>query len=135
MNIKRVVFFCFCALAMNSMWGQTESKCFSNDGLKYRTVVKFSIAKDNKIRGTVVSDEYEDTPIEQASFTGTKIGNTLKVKFNGKPPIVGAASEWTNKAWTIKKVNGAEKLIIVFYAKNYETNKWSNTDCEFDPCN
>jgi hypothetical protein len=135
MNIKRVALICFFTLATNSMWGQTESKCFSNDGLKCTTTVKFSIDQDNKISGTVVCFEYEDMPKKQSSFTGTKTGNTLKVKFSGKPPIVGTASEWTNKAWTIKKVNGVEKLIIVFYAKNYETNKWSNTDCEFDPCN
>jgi hypothetical protein len=130
-----LAFIALFILASNLCFAQTKNKCFSNDGLKYRTSVKFKISADNKISGTVVSDEYEDTPIEQASFTGTKIGNTFKVKFNGKPPVVGAASEWTNKLWTIRKINSVETLVIIFNAKNYDTNKWSNTNYEFAPCN
>jgi hypothetical protein len=88
-----------------------------------------------QISGTVVSDEYEETPIEKASFTGTKIGNTFKVQFIGKPPVVGASSEWTDKVWTLQKINGVETLVIIFNAKNYDTNIWSNTSYEFVPCN
>lgn len=123
------------ALIPNLCFGQTQNKCFSNDGQKYRTSVKFKINVDNKISGTVVSDEYDETPIEKASFTGTKIGNTFKVKFSGKPPVIGAASEWTDKVWTLKRINGVETLVIIFNAKNYGTNKWSNTSYEFAPCN
>jgi hypothetical protein len=114
---------------------KTQNKCFANDGQKYRTSVKLQINADNKISGTVVSDEYDETPIEKASFTGTKIGNTFKVKFSGKPPVVGASSEWTEKVWTLKEINGVETLVIIFNAKNYDTNKWSNTSYEFVPCN
>jgi hypothetical protein len=133
MNIKIVPIICIFALSTSPLWSQKISKCFSNDGLKYRTTVKFTI-NNNKLNGTVASDEYDDTAIEQTSFTGTKTGNTIKVKFNGKPPVVGAASEWTNKAWTLKKVNGVEILMITFYSKDYDTNKWSNANCEFTPC-
>lgn len=125
----------FLTLLSKVCFGQTTNKCFSNDGLKYRTSIKFKIGADNQISGTVVSDEYEDTPLEQASFTGSKIGNTFKVKFNGTPPMVGEASEWTDKLWTIKKVNGVETLVIIFNAKNSKTNKWANTSYEFAPCN
>lgn len=134
MYIKRVVFICFFTFIIHSVWGQSESKCFSNGGLKYRTTVKFTINADNTINGTVVSDEYDETQLEQASFTGTKTRNTFKVKFSSTPPMVGAASEWTNKVWTIKRINGVETLIITFNAKNYDTNKWRNTHYEFTLC-
>ncbi|NTW20957.1 MAG: hypothetical protein HGA42_15765 [Nostocales cyanobacterium W4_Combined_metabat2_030] len=134
MTIKRVALICFFTLTIHSIWGQTESKCFSNGGLKYRTTVTLIINTDNTISGTVVSDEYDDIPVEQSSFTGIKTRDKLKVKFSGTPPIVGVASRWTNKAWTIKKTDGIDMLIITFYAKNYDTNKWSNTNYEFAPC-
>ena len=41
--------------------------------------------------------------IEIAQFTGTESENKLTIKFKDKPPVVGAATEWTDKKWYFEK--------------------------------
>jgi hypothetical protein len=106
-------------------------KCYSNDGLKYSTVITINYSAGADVTGSVVSKDLESDKKEAAKFTGTVAGDKLTVKFVGKPPVMGAASAWTDKAWTINK-SGKEKLIIVFNAKNYDTNKWADTNYEFE---
>ncbi len=107
------------------------SKCFSNDGLKYSVVIKLFYSSTTQLTGTVVSKHLESGESEIAKFTGTIVGDQLTTQFRGNPPTVGDASEWTSKPWTIDNKPGKEKIRIVFNAKNYETNKWAETDYEF----
>jgi hypothetical protein len=104
--------------------------CFASDGLKYKTVVSMTI-EGNAVVGNVTSEELESNKKETTEFAGTIDGNKLTIKFKGTPPVIGASSEWTDKPWNIKKDGGKETLHIIFNAKNYETNKWEDTDYQF----
>jgi hypothetical protein len=112
---------------------QDVERCFSNDGLKYATTITI-FTEDSRIRGNVKSTDLESGKEEKTKFTGTVDGNKLTVDFRGAPPVVGAASEWTDKTWTLDNTGGTEKLHIIFKAKNYETNKWEEMVYEFLPC-
>ena len=106
-------------------------KCFGNDGLKYSTVITINYMADNHVTGKVMTIELDSDKKEVAKFTGSVNGDKLTVKFAGAPPVVGTASEWTSKPWTIGNKSGKEGLGIVFNAKNYKTNKWAETNYEF----
>lgn len=110
-----------------------EKKCFANDGLKYKTVVIFFLG-GNIVMGNVTSEELDSGKKETTEFTGKLEENRITVKFKGNPPVVGVASEWTDKPWRIETKNGKENLHITFNAKNYESNKWEETDYEFVLC-
>ncbi len=108
-------------------------KCFYSDGLKYRTVINITFLSPIKVKGFV--EDYDgDKMSDKVEFTGTKNRNRLNVQFNGSKPIVGANSEWTDEPWIINKINGNDVLNINFLAKNYDTNKWENSNYEFMPC-
>ncbi len=106
-------------------------KCYTNDGLKYSTVITINFMPDNNVTGKVMSQELDSDKKEVAKFTGSVTGDKLSVKFVGTPPMVGTGSEWTGNPWTIVNKSGKESIGIVFNAKNYETNKWSETDYAF----
>jgi hypothetical protein len=109
-------------------------KCFLNDGLKYKTVVTLLFYKKNGtniVSGNVTSEELSSGKTERGVFEGTIDGEKLMVKIFGNPPKTGDASEWTDKPWTIKATGGKEMLLIVFNAKNYDTNKWEDTEFQF----
>jgi len=115
---------------------EAEKNCYANDGLKYAMVVTiYSAEGENTVLGNVTSEDLESGKKETAEFTGTKDGDKITVKFKGNPPVVGAASEWTNKPWKIEKMTGKgntpETLHIIFNAKNYDTNKWKDTEYIF----
>jgi hypothetical protein len=132
--MKQLITILFFLSISGLNFGQSINKCFSNGGLKYRSTIKIQIVADDTIKGMAISDEYDDTPIEQTSFTGIKKGDTLFVKFNGNPPISGSASEWTDKPWIIKKAADRETLIVVFYEMNYDTRIWGYDEIEFISC-
>ena len=106
-------------------------KCFSNDGMKYSVAITINMW-EKEASGNVTSEELGSGQKTTATFTATVSGDALTVTFKGTPPVVGDASEWTTKPWTIKNKAGKEKLHIVFNAKNYETNKWADADYEFE---
>lgn len=111
-------------------------KRFSLDGLKYKTLIEIHFDSSAKVTGSVEDiDLGTSASTDKANFTGTKNGDNLNVHFDGKEPVVGDNSQWTKQPWTIKKVNGKEVLNIQFLAKNYDTNKWENTNYEFTPSN
>ncbi|MBL0274286.1 MAG: hypothetical protein IPQ06_14750 [Chitinophagaceae bacterium] len=110
----------------------TQQKCYSNDGLKYKTVISINFSTDNGITGSVMSQEYGSDKKESTTFTGTVDADKLNIRFTGTPPLLGAASEWTTRPWALDHSSGKEKLRIVFNSKNYATNKWAETEYEFD---
>ncbi len=109
-------------------------KCFENAGLKYNVTINIIYLSDTTVTGTVSSQSLESNHEERADFTGTVNNNKLNVKFKGSVPVVGDASEWTNKPWVLKTANGAMILSIVFNAKDYNTNKWGEQVYEFNAC-
>lgn len=113
-------------------------KCYANDGLKYKTVVTLLFVKKNGediVSGNVTSEELGSGKTERGVFEGTINGDKFMIKFVGNPPTTGDASEWTDKPWTLEHLPGKgqwmEKLHIIFNAKNYDTNKWEDTDYQF----
>lgn len=111
------------------------ASCYRNEGLKYNTII--SITQDgNTISGSVAAGEIGADKLQIVTFRGTQEGDKLNVTFDGTPPVVGDASEWTNKPWTVRKDPAGDKLLIPFNAKNYETNAWQEMDYEFTltPC-
>ena len=110
-----------------------KTKCFVSEGLKYQTTVTL-ISNDNEAMGIVSSEELESGKKRSAAFSGIRNGNEFIVSFKrGDPPVIGDASEWINKPWTLKKEGAKEILHIIFHAKNYDTNKWEDSDYEFVP--
>lgn len=114
--------------------GQGKQKCFEDNGLKYRTVITINFLTTTRVNGVVTSTEYDSDVKEETDFTGTINGKMLNIKFNGKPPIIGAATQWMSKPWLIKKNSKKEVLCIIFYSKNYDTKRWSNITYEFTSC-
>jgi len=95
--------------------------CFKNDGLKVQQTVSFTVT-GSKIEGTFESGGYDqNTSAETFEFTGTKRGNFLTIKFQGKPPYELAPGTRTI-VWTL----GARSLKIPMYGKNYNTGKYSS---------
>jgi hypothetical protein len=108
-----------------------KEKCFVNDGLKYKTIISLYVGDTSFVLGHVTSEELGSGEEKTTDFIGTLIDNKLPVNFRKEPPLMGDASEWTNKTWSLKKEGAKETLHIVFNAKNYDTNKWEDTDYRF----
>ena len=121
------ILFCLCFAVISA--SAQKNYCFQNDGLKVQERVSFTI-KGNKIEGTLESSGYdENTSAETFDFTGTKSGNHLIIKFEGKPPY--ELPTGTRKiVWTL----GAKTLKIPTYGKNYNTNKYSTYTASYDRC-
>jgi len=124
---------------LESSWDSTaaEKKCYSNKGLTYDVVVTIEQNGDSTLSGTVESKDLETEHSETVSFTGTVKGKNYFIKFDATPPVVGKASQWTTKPWRIVdevgKSNFPHMLHIPFNAKNYDTNKWEDSDYIFAP--
>ncbi len=120
-----------CDLSKANKTEQAVTKEFYWAGLKYEVCVKLSFEADGKLTGTISSNEYFQEG-ETVSFAGTFTDNKIQVKFNEEPPVVGAASEWTEKPWRIEQKDGKEVLIIPFFVKNYDTMEWEDTEYIFE---
>ena len=110
-----------------------EKKCFENIGLKYNVRIEFELT-ETAISGKVISKEIDVNQQTSSDFTGSINGNSITIKFAKQAPVVGDASEWTDKPWKLVKNGSKEKLLIPFDAKNYETNKWQISEYEFEAC-
>ena len=110
-----------------------EKKCFENIGLKYNVRIEFELT-ETAISGKVISKEIDGNQQTSSDFTGSINGNSITIKFAKQAPVVGDASEWTDKPWKLVKNGSKEKLLIPFDAKNYETNKWQISEYEFEAC-
>lgn len=112
---------------------KTVSRCFINQGLKYETRITIHIGEQH-VMGTVESQETGASRGKSSVFEGTIDGDKIKIRFAGATPVIGDASEWTDKPWILDKSGKEEKLLIIFNAKNYETNKWEDMKYEFEAC-
>lgn len=112
----------------------TVTRCFESNGLKYKVTINLSTGPD-ELGGMLYSEEMGSGKIDSIAFSGTPSGEELSVSFDGTPPPVGDASEWLNKSWRLRGKPGSEKLYILFNAKNYETNKWKETEYGFEQVN
>lgn len=108
----------------------TETVCYENEGLKYKTFISISFTTTTTA-GYVNSEELESGKKESASFEGTLSGDLLTVNFKKTPPVVGSASEWTQKPWKVVRGGNNPRLMIPFKAKNYDTNQWEERDYTF----
>ena len=104
--------------------------CFKNVGLKLSQTISFTLTK-NKIEGTLESGgDMPDTSAETFDFTGTKIGNGLKIIFEDEPPYERPPGVKRRVAWTLS----ARSLKVPMYGKNYNTRKYGVYTAIFDRC-
>jgi hypothetical protein len=127
---KLFIAFLFClAFGIVTASGQTEY-CFHNDGLKLQQNVSFTVTK-NKIEGTFESGGYDDnTSAETFDFTGTKVGNLLRIRFAGKKAPYEMAPGTKRIVWTL----GTKTLKIPTFGKNYNTRKYSAYIATYEKC-
>jgi hypothetical protein len=115
-------------LAAASVAAQTDY-CFQNDGLKSAQMASFTVTKD-RVKGFFTSGEYDSpTSSEKFDFTGTKKGNFLTIRFEGKAPYElppgTRAIVWTLRPRSLK---------VPMYGKNYNTRKYSTYIATFTGC-
>jgi len=119
----------FCLIAAVGQAAAQVDRCFKNEGLKLQQIISFTLT-GNKLEGTMESGGYDpDTSMETFDFTGTKRGNTLTIKFAGKPPY-----ERTPGTRTIIWTLGATSLRVPMYGKNHNTGKFAAYTATFGKC-
>ncbi len=128
--MKKSIITLFFVLFIGAISASAQTKyCFQNDGLKAKTTLSFTVSANKISDGVYEFSPYEDggsPPI--ASFSGTKSGNILTIKFDGKVP--DEFSKIKIIKWTLGK-----SLKVQFYGKNYQTNKFSVYSATFTKCN
>lgn len=117
--------------------GEPEETCFKADFLQGSRTVRLQ-TEGNKISGTLSVQDSDDPEaadgVATYKFTGTRSGDTLKVRFEGdKLPNVGP-SEMKGLNWNIATVGGEEIVRIKFTGKNYDTNKYEDYVADFESC-
>lgn len=128
---KNILLCVFCVLAAAVSVSAQKDLCFQNDGLKVQQKVKMILINNKKIEGVFESGGYDETTsMKTFNFTGTKIGNTLTIIFDGGKPPYEIAKGTKRIVWTL----GAKALKIPTYGKNYDTNKYSTYTASFDKC-
>jgi hypothetical protein len=108
-----------------------SKKCYGNKGLKYSTNVNIIYLSDTTVAGQITSYNLENYKEETTGFEGMVIKDKLNIKLT--TPVIGAASDWTNKPWVIKNVGGKESLLITTNVKKNNDNSGEKV-CEFTSC-
>lgn len=129
MKIKSLFFI---ALIFVSSLGAVvaQEMCFKNDGLKMQYSISFLLVGNKVTEGEFSTWNYDaSTSGETMHFSGTKSGNTLTIKFDHTIPD-GMPPKTKQFTWTLKN----NKLIVPTYGKNYNTNKYSTYQAEYDIC-
>lgn len=128
--MKKIIgIFCICLLFAVSNSAQTRF-CFENKGLKEEHRISFELEGNKIIEGYY--ETIGDTPgtsAETFNFSGTKVGNSLKIKFAGTIPYE-RAPKTKSLVWTLAK----NVLSVPTYGKNYDTNKYSTYQAKFEKC-
>ena len=119
----------------NFAFAQTKSKCFQNESLQGRSVVNFKTDPNNALSGTYsVEISGEEESAKTYEFGGNRRGNFLTVLFERDVLPDVAPSYLKNVVWALEEKGESEILRIIFYGKNYETNKYANYTAEFETC-
>jgi len=128
-RILGILLFCL-VLVDVSAFGRAKY-CFKNDGLKDSHKVSFTI-DNNKVEGTFeVSAYLEEDKSSDATrhFSGSRSGNLLTIKFEGKPPYPLPPNS-KRIVWTLRN----RTLKIPLYGKNYDTGKYSTYIASYEKC-
>lgn len=133
--MKFTLTFLIVTLANFAAFAQSQPKCFRNETLQGRSVVNFTTDKNNALSGTYsVEITGEEESARTYEFGGNRRGKFLTVLFeqNVLPDV--APSYIKSVVWVLEKKGDREVLEMIFYGKNYETNKYANYRAEFEPC-
>ena len=127
--MKKSIITLFFVLFIGIVSASAQTKyCFENDGLKAKTTLSFTVSGNKISDGIYEFADYEDSGSPPtASFSGTKSGGILTIKFDGKAP--DEFSKIKKITWTLGK-----SLKVQMYGKNYTTNKWSVYAATFTKC-
>lgn len=121
-------------ILLSSFSAFAQEKCFHNDALKGTQFVRFTLNDGGKISGTFEYKNRESELAKKYRFGGALAANLLRVKFeNNELPDI-APSEMRNLRWKLIEKAGEEILLIPFYGKNYETEKYAEYVVEFKSC-
>lgn len=110
-----------------------QSKCFENNGLKDAHSIEFSINGKNVTGSFGIAPDYDGDRVKRYDFSGTISGSMVTVKFADQTPDALPASP-AAKTWTLVRTAGAERLRVMLYGKNYNTNKWGNYTVDYRSC-
>jgi len=110
---------------------ESESKCFQADALQGKRSVVFKL-DGNQFNGTFSIEEEGEAA--SYDFTGTRSGDTLRVKFAGDKRPDLAPSEMKDLDWKLVMKGDSEVLRIKLYGKNHETNKYADYFADFESC-
>jgi hypothetical protein len=127
--MKKSIITLFFVLFIGTISASAQKQyCFENEGLKATTGILFTVSGNKITDGEYTATEYDEnsTPVK-ATFTGTKVGKILTIKFAGTAP-----DEFTKikiNKWTLGK-----SLKVQMYGKNYQTNKWGVYSATFTGC-
>jgi uncharacterized protein with FMN-binding domain len=81
--MKKSIIALFFVLFIGTISASAQKQyCFENEGLKATTGILFTVSGNKITDGEYTSTEYDEnaTPIK-ATFTGTKVGNVLTIKY------------------------------------------------------
>jgi hypothetical protein len=121
-------------ISATSVLAQSQEKCFRNDGLKENHIIRFE-ADGGDIAGSYfVEPDGEPEQAQTFNFSGTRKGDALTVQFEDTFPPGVAPPKTKSTVWTLTRTAGGEVLRVMFYGKNYETNKYANYPADFVPC-
>ena len=132
--MKKILLLILILICAAAVFAQAQTKCFRNDGLKDNHIVRFEADGGDVAGSYFVETDGDAEQTQTFDFSGTRSGNILTVKFAGDAPIGVAPSKTKSLIWTLDQSENGEILRIMFYGKNYETNKNANYSAEFVSC-
>ncbi|MEP6848655.1 MAG: hypothetical protein ABI999_07350 [Acidobacteriota bacterium] len=107
---------CFVAVVIDI--SAQRDYCFRNNRRKIQQTASFTVTK-NKVEGTFDSGGFDkDKAAETFDFTGTKTGNRLTIKFQGRVPY-NVPPGTHAIVWTLR----GKSLEIPMYEKNLTTHR------------
>lgn len=136
--MNRSIFLCslmaIMFLYIPTVSAESQEKCFINEGLKQKTIVRISLSRDSATGTLTMADNDDDTQssaLHPFTADAKRVGSLIQlyVMFNSLPypiPIV----------WTLAKKDHKEILLVPIYGKNYETKKYETSPMELrlTPC-
>ncbi len=131
--MKILLTFLILTSASFTAFAQSESKCFQNDALQGKQVIRFK-TNGNSVAGTFEFENGESELAKPYRFSGKIAGKLVRVKFESNELPDVSPSEMKSLNWELAGEKGAEILRIKYYGKNYETNKYADYFADFKAC-